>query len=174
MSTVDKKIYPIGVFEAPIMSSKKQIDSWIDELSNYPKQLRSLLSELTDEEIDKPYREGSWTIRQLIHHIADSHTHAYIRFKWSMAHPGCVIKAYDEGAWSNFKDAKESPVELSLDYIEVLYKKWVYYLKTLQEEDFNTFYIHPVNNQQKSLFFTLGLYVWHGNHHLAQIQQRVR
>jgi len=174
MTTVDKNIYPIGLFEAPVMMSKKQIDAWIAELSNFPKQLREVVKQLSTDELDQSYREGSWTIRQLIHHLGDSHTHAYIRFKWPLAHPGCIIKAYDERAWSDFKDAKEAPVDLSLDFLEVLYAKWVYLLKTLNEEDYKTFYIHPEGNQQKSLFFTLGQYVWHGHHHLAQIKERHR
>lgn len=168
---VDKNVYPIGLFEAPVMITKQQIAQWIDQLSNYPNELRASVEQLSDSELDSSYREGSWTIRQLINHMADSHTHAYIRFKWALAHPDCVIKAYDEVAWSDFKDAKEAPIEVSLDYIELLYKRWVYFLKTLNEDDFKVFYIHPAGNQQKSLFFTLGQYVWHGNHHLAQIKQ---
>lgn len=171
MTTVDKEVYPIGLFESPVMISKSQIEDWIDEIAQYPALLRNSIESLTESDLESSYREGTWTIRQLVHHIADSHTHAYIRFKWAKAHPGCVIKAYDEMAWSDFKDAKEAPIELSLVYIDMLYKRWVYFLKTLTEEDYQIFYIHPQGNQQKSLFFTLGQYVWHGNHHLAQIEQ---
>lgn len=165
--------YPIGTFSCPKGRSIEHITEWISVLSSFPKRLHNAVDSLDNTTLDTPYRDGAWTIRQLVHHIADSHTHAYIRFKWAYAHPGCVIKDYDETAWSEFKDAKEAPIKHSLEYIESLYKRWIYFLKTLSEEDYQIFYIHPAGNQQKSLFFTLGQYVWHGEHHLAQIVQKL-
>ncbi len=165
--------YPIGTFSCPEELSVEQIDEWLSILSSFPERLQKAVGSLDNNTLDTPYRNGTWTIRQLVHHIADSHTHAYIRFKWAKAHPGCVIKDYDEGAWSDFIDAKEAPVINSLEYIELLYKRWIYFLKTLSEEDYLITYIHPSGNQQKSLFFTLGQYVWHGEHHLSQIVQKI-
>lgn len=94
MTTVDKEVYPIGLFESPVMISKSQIEDWIDEIAQYPALLRNSIESLTESDLKSSYREGTWTIRQLVHHIADSHTHAYIRFKWAKAHRSNHFRGY--------------------------------------------------------------------------------
>ena len=113
---------------------------------------------------------GGWTIRQVVHHIADSHHHSYTRFKWALTEDRPVIKAYDEKEWSNLFDANTAPIVLSLNYLKALHAKLVYLLKGLSKEDLERVYIHPDGNVEVSLLENIGKYAWHGNHHLAHIE----
>lgn len=167
---LEKLQYPIGKFICPDSITTNQINSWIGDLENLPDSLNNLVLNLTEEQLDTPYRVGGWTVRQLVHHIADSHHHSYTRFKWALTENAPVIKAYEEKDWSNLFDAKTAPIQLSLDYLRALHAKLVFLLKGLSTTDLNKVYIHPEGNVAVSVAENIGKYAWHSNHHLAHIQ----
>ncbi|MCK0190184.1 YfiT family bacillithiol transferase [Arenibacter sp. F20364] len=167
---LEKLKYPIGHFVYSKKVSDVTLSDWISELEALPTQLEDLVMALNDEQLNTPYRPGGWTIRQVIHHMADSHHHSYTRFKWALTEPRPLIKAYDEKEWSNLFDANNAPIILSLNYLKALHAKLVYLLKGLSKEDLERVYIHPDGNVAVSLLENIGKYAWHGNHHLAHIE----
>ncbi len=162
--------YPIGHFNCPEVITDNHIKEWIRVLEEFPTKLKVLVSNLDDEQFNTPYREGGWTVRQLIHHIADSHHHSYTRFKWTLTEDSPIIKAYDQDEWSGLFDAKSAPIELSLTYISALHAKLVFLLKGLTKEQWEMDYIHPEGNVTVSLAENAGKYAWHSNHHFEHIK----
>ncbi|MGB3143273.1 MAG: bacillithiol transferase BstA [Maribacter sp.] len=170
MDDMEKLKYPIGHFECPEEITETQIEEWIVVLENLPSRLSNLVSCFSDEQLDTPYREGGWTVRQVVHHLADSHHHSYTRFKWALTENSPLIKAYDEKGWSNLGDAKIAPIELSLSYLSALHAKLVYLLRGLSPSDLENVYIHPDGNENVTLAENIGKYAWHGRHHFAHIE----
>jgi len=170
MENLEALRYPIGHFNCPEKISDSQIQDWMIALETFPKRLETLVGNLTEVQLETPYRTGGWTIRQLIHHIADSHHHSYTRFKWALSEETPVIKAYEEKAWSSLLDARTAPIDLSLNYLKALHAKLVFVLKGLTKEQYSLSYLHPVDNKKISIAENMGKYAWHGNHHLAHIQ----
>lgn len=170
MDGLEKLKYPIGHFECPIEISGEMITSWIEVLEKFPEKLTALVDSYSRQQLETPYREGGWTVRQVIHHVADSHHHSYTRFKWALTENSPLIKAYDEKDWSNLVDASSAPIELSLRYITALHAKLVYMLNCLSAEDFQKSYIHPNGHVNVSVAANIGKYAWHSNHHFAHIQ----
>jgi hypothetical protein len=169
-SDLNKLKYPIGIFTAPTEIDNSQIMNWIQELEEFPSKLRQLVEMLTDSQLDTAYRPGGWTVRQLIHHLADSHTHSYIRFKWALTEEKPVIKAYDENSWAAIFDSNSAPIYLALDYLHALHARMVYLLRGLNSDQLDRTFIHPESGGEFSVKETIGNYVWHGKHHLAHIQ----
>lgn len=167
---LEKLQYPIGHFDCPETISSTQINDWIQVLETLPARLQTLVKNLTDEQLETPYRPGGWTIRQVVHHIADSHHNSYIRFKWALTEDSPLIKVYDEKAWSSLFDAQTAPIELSLNYITALHAKLVYLLKGLSADDLNKHYVHPEGNVAVSVAENIGKYAWHSNHHFAHVE----
>ncbi len=161
--------YPIGKFEKPEQITHEQIREWIHILEMIPEELDNLVKGLTDEQLETPYRPGGWTVRQTVHHIADSHHNSYIRFKWALTENDPVIKAYDEKAWAELFDTKTAPIQFSLDHLKAVHGKLVYLLKGLSSVQLQKTFIHPHSNAQVSLDENIGTYAWHGRHHFAQI-----
>ena len=162
--------YPIGKFSQPGEISESQIKDWIDALETYPLKLRKLVEGLTDQQLETHYRPGGWTVRQLIHHISDSHHNSYIRFKWALTEDTPVIKVYDEKKWAELHDTKMSPIEFSLRHLEAVHAKLVNLLRGLNAVDLKRDFIHPEGNVRTNLEENIGRYVWHGNHHFAHIE----
>ncbi|WP_282054331.1 YfiT family bacillithiol transferase [Maribacter luteus] len=162
--------YPIGHFEYSAKVSKAIVDGWIKDLEELPLILERLVGDLTMEQLETPYRPDGWTIRQLVHHIADSHHHSYTRFKWALTENGPLIKAYDEKSWSSLSDAKTATVELSLNYLKALHAKLVFLLKSLDDQDLQKYYVHPDDKSKITVKENIGKYAWHGRHHCAHIQ----
>ena len=173
MENLEELRYPIGHFTCPETISKELRDSWVKELEILPQKLRALVTPLHEEQLDTPYRPQGWTVRQLVHHIADSHHHSYTRFKWALSEDTPLIKAYEEKSWSNLFDAKTAPISLSLNYLDALHAKLVYLLKGLDEAQYERFYLHPDGNVKVTVAQNIGKYAWHGNHHLAHIQNLI-
>ena len=121
--------------------------------------------------MDTPYREGGWTLRQVVHHVVDSHLNSYIRFKWTLTENDPQIKAYEESLWAELPEAKTAPVSLSLDLLRALHARWVMMLRHMTPEDWKRRYFHPEMQKWVPLDRNLGLYAWHGKHHLAHITQ---
>ncbi|TLP80424.1 YfiT family bacillithiol transferase [Maribacter sp. ACAM166] len=170
MEELKKLKYPIGQFEYPVGISENNISSWIAVLEELPERLTNLVKDFSNKQLETPYRNGGWTVRQVIHHLADSHHHSYTLFKWALTENRPLIKAYEEKDWSDMIDAKIAPIELSLNYLSALHAKLVYMLKSLSSEDFQKCYIHPYGSVNVSVAENLGKYAWHSNHHFAHIQ----
>ena len=128
---LEKLRYPIGKFSAPDQISDEQLKEWIDALDHYPSRLRKLVERLTEQQLETPYRPSGWTVRQLVHHISDSHHNSYIRFKWALTEDTPVIKVYDEKKWAELHDTRSSPIELSLKHLEAVHAKLVNLRRTI-------------------------------------------
>ncbi|MDT0688707.1 putative metal-dependent hydrolase [Salegentibacter sp. F188] len=166
--------YPIGKMYFPERCHEKYIQGWIEDIAACPSLLQDLLKHLDDIQLDTAYRLGGWTIRQLVHHLADSHSHAYIRFKWALSEDDPLIKAYDEKAYAALFDSKRPPVALSLDHLKALHAKWVFLLEGMEEADFRKTFRHPENQKQISLLYCLAMYSWHCRHHCAHIEHLMK
>jgi hypothetical protein len=166
---LEKLKYPIGKFQyiEPITPAQKK--TWILQIEALPEKLIPTVDVLTEAQLDTPYRPQGWTVRQVIHHIADSHANACIRFPLALTEHNPVIKPYQEELWAELEFQKQLPISNSLQLIKLLHQRWVALLNTMTEDDFARAYKHPQYGKEYSLTEALGLYAWHGNHHLAHI-----
>lgn len=171
---IDFLRFPVGKFSSPAIISNTQINEWIRELEIFPAEVRRISASLTDHQLDTTYRPGGWTLRQVLHHLPDSHLNAYMRFKLAVTEDKPMIRPYDQDRWAECGDAKSAPVMLSVSLLESLHYRWVAFLRTLTEEQFHRIYIHPEHNKEFVLKEVLGMYVWHGKHHLAHIIETVK
>ncbi|QPA58565.1 YfiT family bacillithiol transferase [Lysinibacillus sphaericus] len=160
--------YPIGEFQCPKEVTSQQVKEWMGDIYLLPKQLKEVLSEASEQALAKSYRENGWTVRQLVHHIADSHMNSYTRFKLALTEDVPMIKPYNEAEWAMLPDS-EMPIATSLTLIESLHERWVYLLTNLTDEQLQRAYNHP-DSGLTTLEQAVGLYAWHGKHHLAHIQ----
>ena len=165
--------YPIGKFVRPEPITKSQIDEWVDALEEYPARLRDLVENMSEEQLETVYRPGGWTVRQLVHHISDSHHNSYIRFKWALTEDSPLIKIYYEDRWAELHDSRTAAIEFSLVHLEAVHAKLVLLLRGLDPADLKREFIHPEGNINTSLEENIGRYVWHGNHHYAHIENLV-
>lgn len=161
--------YPIGHFEKPEKITREHIVQWIEEISTFPERLKSAVENLTDAQLDTPYRPEGWTIRQVVHHCADSHANSIIRFKLALTEDAPVIKPYYEDRWAELEDSRTMPVESALWMLKGTHARWTVLLKSLSEEQLFRTFIHPGHRKSFRLDENTGVYAWHGNHHLAQI-----
>lgn len=162
--------YPIGRFERPSALTTAERAAAVAEIAAAPAALRSAIAGLDDAQLDTPYREGGWTVRQLVHHVPDSHLNAYVRFKWAATEDNPAIKVYDEKAWSELPDARGADPELSLALLEALHRRWVAFLGTFSEAEWRRTFVHP-NLGELSLEVVAALYAWHGRHHVAHVTE---
>lgn len=161
--------YPIGPFEMPDQVTTEDIQQYIQQITDLPAQLKAVVKDLDNEQLNMPYRPEGWTVRQVIHHVPDSHMNGYIRFQWTLTEDTPTIKAYNEGAWAALEYQNQVPPEVSLGILEMIHARWVYLLRSLNEEDWQKKFIHPEDNNNYTLKDALALYAWHGKHHLAHI-----
>lgn len=166
--------YPIGKFVMPEKFDQEQALTWISEIENLPVQIKSAVQNRSDEELNVVYRPGGWTLRQVIHHLPDSHTNAYIRFKQALTEDVPVIRPYFEERWAETEEAKHGDVEMSIELLSGLHKRWTAFLKTLKPEDYQRRYTHPALGEELTLAYMLGNYAWHGKHHLAHITNTLK
>lgn len=165
--------FPIGKFDPPAdpdwqaAAGRAQAIAGIAAL---PANLRAAVHGLSDPQLDTPYREGGWTVRQLVHHVADSHANAYARVRLALTEDWPTIKPYDQARWAELADARTLPVEVSLDLLESLHRRWVVLLQSLQETDWQRGYLHPESGKQ-TLGVVVLLYDWHSRHHTAHVAQ---
>ncbi len=162
--------YPIGKFHFEGPPSEAQRASLINEIEQAPAALRAAVKGLTPEQIDTPYREGGWTVRQVTHHVPDSHMNAYVRFKLALTEDEPTIKPYAEDRWAQLTDTQSTPVEVSLALLESLHSRWVNLLRSLGPEDWKRTFRHPELGPV-SLEKNLALYSWHGRHHVAHVTE---
>ena len=160
--------YPIGKFTAKESHTPQEIAAYILRIEALPAKVERAIHGLSGEQLDTPYRDGGWTVRQVVHHLADSHMNAYIRFKWMLTEETPVIKAYNEKGWAETPETKADP-SLSLPLLKSLHAKWVVLLRQLNESDLQRQFIHPETKKHVRMDNLLGTYAWHGEHHLTHI-----
>lgn len=161
--------FPIGEFVLSEDISDKQLVGWIADIAAFPARLRKETESLSDKQLDTIYRPGGWTIRQVVHHCADSHMNSLTRFKLALTEDQPVIRPYFEDRWAELVDSKTISVESALQLLEGLHARWVVLLKSLGKEELGRTFIHPEHNRIFRLDQNIGLYAWHCNHHLAHI-----
>lgn len=167
---MDDLRYPTGRFTRPTSAlSEQQRRAMIDTIAATPSQLRSAVRDLTAEQLDTPYRPGGWTVRQVVHHVPDSHMNAYMRFKLGLTEDVPTIKPYDEALWAQLSDVRDTPTEISLTLMDALHDRWVRLLRNMSARDFERTIAHPEWKGPLSLDAVLALYAWHGPHHVAHI-----
>ncbi len=167
---VDQLRYPIGKFEMPSEVNQQQITSWIQSISNFPGTITSLTANLSTEEKKLTYRPESWAIKQVVHHCADSHMNAFIRFKFTLTEDMPTIKPYFEERWAELNDGKADDLSDTLLLLTALHSKWTRLLRGLSEADLKREYVHPQYGKHFSLEEAIGLYAWHCEHHLAHVR----
>lgn len=161
--------FPIGKFQAPEAFSQEQIQSYIQTIEQAPALYEAAVNGLSEEQLNTAYRPEGWTVRQVIHHVPDSHMNAYIRFHWTLTEEHPTIKAYNEADWAALPYLKDVPVEHSLSLLRSIHARWSILLKNLSTKDLERTYVHPEYGKVFSLKTVLALYAWHCKHHLAHI-----
>jgi hypothetical protein len=170
--TVDPLQFPIGKFTVPETYGPEAIKGWINDIRELPAKMRKAVARLTDEQLETHYRPGGWTIRQVVHHVADSHTNSLVRFKWTLTEDSPTIKAYHQDKWANLPDYK-LPLEPSLIMLEGIHQHLVALFESFTDEDWDRYFIHPETGAQITLKRNLALYAWHSKHHLAHITNTI-
>lgn len=165
---MDSLRYPIGNFNPAKETSEELIKNCITKIENTPASLKRAIEGLTVEQLDTPYRPEGWTVRQVVHHIADSHMNAFVRFKLALTEEKPTVKTYAEERWAELPDSKDAPVEISLSLVEAIHDRWIILLNSLALPDFKREFIHP-DLGNVPLEITVQLYAWHGSHHIAHI-----
>jgi hypothetical protein len=163
--------YPVGKFKFPETVNMEEIATAIKTVEELPSALRQAVSNMNEEQLNTPYRDGGWTLRQVVHHFFDSHSNAYIRMKLAMTEDNPTIKPYKEALWAELEDGKNTPVELGLNLLEMLHKRWVIFLRSMTEKDLQRTFTHPESKRVQTISQTIALYSWHSRHHLAHITE---
>lgn len=160
--------YPIGEFkfEGPLTDDRRA--AFIGKIEETPVRMRAAVAGLNDEQLDTPYRPGGWTVRQVVHHVPESHLNSYVRFKLAITEDEPTIKPYFEDRWAELDDARQAPIALSLDLLEALHGRWIWFLRSLKQADFQRTFRHPELGIV-SVDKNIALYAWHGEHHVAHI-----
>jgi uncharacterized damage-inducible protein DinB len=160
--------YPVGAYRKPAAIGPAEREEYIGEIAETPGRLRAALMGLTDAQLDTVYREGGWTVRQVVHHIPDSHANAYVRFKLALTEDEPLIRTYEESLWAELPEARSAPVGMSLALLDAIHFRWVACMRSIPAASFDRRYRHP-DTGPVSLNEQLALYAWHGRHHIAQI-----
>lgn len=168
MTTAADPRYPVGKFEQRDALTSDERAALIAHIAETPARMRKAVAGLTDAQLDTPYREGGWTVRQVAHHVPDSHLNAYTRFKLALTEEQPTIKPYDEAAWAQLPDSRDTPMETSLTLLDSLHDRWIRLLRAMSGDDFRRTLFHPANGVM-SLDAMVTMYAWHGRHHVAHI-----
>ncbi|MFM2361304.1 MAG: hypothetical protein RLZZ316_206 [Bacteroidota bacterium] len=161
--------YPIGKYEPqPYSEAQKKI--WLQDIQFLPQLLELAIEKLSDTQLNTPYRDGGWTVRQLVHHVADSHMNAYIRFRLGLTETNPTIRPYDEKEWALLADIEKIPVNISITLLYALHTRWHATIRDLSKDDWmSKTVVHPEHGKQMTLWHLLGMYAWHGKHHLTHV-----
>lgn len=160
--------YPIGKFDPSIIITPKERQVFIEQIAEAPAKLRAAVTGLSDEQLATPYRPEGWSVRQVVHHVPDSHINSYMRFKLAMTEDQPQIRTYHEERWAELEDARTGPLDISLNLLDWLHQRWVLFLRSLQEDDFKRTFQHPEWGSV-SIDMASAIYAWHGRHHVAHI-----
>jgi hypothetical protein len=169
-SDLEKLRFPIGHFEKPALFTKEIVLGYIATITAFPEKLKVAVSDLDEKQLDTPYRDGGWTIRQVVHHCADSHMNSLIRFKLALTEETPTIKPYFENLWANLADSQMA-IEPSLQILEGLHQRWGFLLNSLSEQELEKSFIHPEHGKLFQLKEVIGAYAWHCDHHFAHITE---
>ncbi len=161
--------YPIGHFEFVGEASSSLRDAWIREIEELPMKLNEAVRGLSEEQLNLVYREGGWSLRQVVHHLADSHMNSFIRFKLALTEDTPTIRPYYEDRWAELQDSLHIDITLSIMLLEALHRRWVILLKSMNDSDYSRKFLHPESQKLIRLDYNLGTYAWHGKHHVAHI-----
>jgi uncharacterized damage-inducible protein DinB len=161
--------YPIGTFPLDVPADPATRARWIEDVAAAPAALRAAVSGLDETQLETPYRDGGWTVRQVAHHIPDSHVNAYVRFKLALTEDDPAVKSYEEDRWAELADGRAGSVEVSVALLEALHERWLRLLRAMSDTDFERGLLYPPQSRRLTLGQLLGLYAWHGRHHVAQI-----
>src|SRR5258707_1879417 len=162
--------YPIGKFTFDGTLTTDQKKQYLNDIEQTPAHLRAAVAGLSDQQLNTPYREGGWTVRQVAHHVPDSHMNAYVRFRLTLTEQEPTIKPYEEARWAELEDAKHAPPDVSLALLDSLHERWARLLRSMRSEDFARTFRHP-DHGVRTLDWMLFLYAWHGRHHTAQVTE---
>lgn len=162
--------FPIGKFTYSGPASEEQKSVFIDEIAQTPARLKTAVAGLSNTQLDTPYRPAGWTVRQVVHHVPDSHLNAYVRFKLALTEDNPTIKPYAEDRWADLSDTQSTPIEISLTLLESLHDRWVRLLRSLTPEQWKRTFRHPELGEM-TLEKTVAMYAWHGKHHVAHITE---
>ena len=160
--------YPIGKYIVQPFSDGLW-QEWLVDIKNLPQHLENAVLNLDESQLNTPYRDGGWTVKQLVHHVADSHMNAYIRFKLGLTENNPAIKPYDQSAWAEMADTKNLPVNISLTILHALHVRWYEVLKNMCREELDRTVFHPEHKKEFTLWELLGMYAWHSRHHVAHV-----
>lgn len=160
--------YPIGKYE-PKPFSQTTRDEWLADIRFLPQVIEAAVSNLSEEQLQTPYRDGGWTVHQLVHHVADSHLNAFCRFKLGLTEENPAIRPYDENSWAKTSDVQAVPINLSITLLHALHSRWHELLQSISEADFQRTVFHPEHKKELTLWLLLGMYAWHSRHHVAHI-----
>jgi len=160
--------YPIGKYELRDVLTPDERAAMIEQIAATPAKMREAVAGLTPQQLETPYRDGGWTLRQVVHHVPDSHMNSYVRFKLALTEQSPTIRPYDEARWAELADSRETPLETSMLLLESLHDRWVRLLRSMAAEDFQRTLNHPENGLV-TLDAMVALYAWHGRHHVAHI-----
>ncbi|MGB8064671.1 MAG: bacillithiol transferase BstA [Candidatus Sulfotelmatobacter sp.] len=167
---MDDLRYPVGKFKYDGPPNEEQRRAFLGHLADTPANLRAAVKGLSEAQLDTPYRPGGWTVRQVVHHVPDSHMNSYVRFKLALTEEEPTIKPYAEDKWAELADTKATPIEVSLTLLDSLHDRWVRLLRSLTPDDWKKTFRHPALGSM-TLEKTLALYAWHGRHHVAHITE---
>ena len=166
---MDKR-YPIGNFDYDVNHDVTDAEMYMNQIKELPAKVRNLVSQLSQKQLQTPYRENGWTPFQVVHHLGDSHLNSLIRFKLAMTENNPIIRPYNEEVWTALGDYELMSIEQGLSFLEAVHIKWMTILKIIKKEDWNRTFQHPESGINYSLINALAMYAWHGNHHLAHIE----
>jgi hypothetical protein len=166
---LDQLRYPIGKFKWPDAFDAQQVAHWMNEIETTPQHMHKAVKALDDDQLDTPYRPDGWTIRQVVHHVADSHMNAYMRFKLTLTEDTPTVKPYSEALWAELPDSKSMEISSSLHLLENLHKRWDAVMRTMNDNEWQREFYHPEHKRNISLYKLAALYSWHGKHHVAHI-----
>ncbi|SMC65245.1 YfiT family bacillithiol transferase [Moheibacter sediminis] len=167
---IEKLKFPIGKFHKPEFITKELIQNWIKIIAEFPEKIKNETQNLTEVELEKQYRPNGWTIKQIVHHCADSHINSLVRFKLALTEETPTIKPYFENLWAELSDSKNISIQSSLKILEGLHTRWIHLLESLDENDLEKEFFHPESKEKVSLKTNIGMYAWHCEHHLAHIK----
>jgi uncharacterized damage-inducible protein DinB len=162
--------YPIGKFSYSGPLTPEQKRQYLDDIEQTPARLRAAVHDLSDKQLDTPYRDGGWTVRQVVHHVPDSHMNSYVRFKLALTEDEPTIRPYMEDRWAELPEAKQAPIDVSLALLDSLHQRWMLVLKNLKDADWQRTFRHPELGAM-TLEKSLALYAWHGRHHVAHVTE---
>ncbi|MGB0838728.1 MAG: YfiT family bacillithiol transferase [Chitinophagales bacterium] len=169
--TLEQLKYPIGQWEAPAQISSKHIETWTASIAAFPQKMAALTQDLKTEQLNTPYRPEGWTVKQVVHHCADSHINSLVRFKLALTEDTPTIRPYYEDRWAELPDSKTDDIQDALLLLKGLHAKWTILLQNLSESDLERTFVHPEHGKHFTLKETIGTYAWHCEHHLAHVRQ---